>query len=108
VLELSDGAWARGRQERLELQPDFVKIAYAKGAPMGSDLKPGSGKAPTLLVMALKDARSGNLDRIQIIKGWLDAAGKQHEKIYEVAWSGDRKIGPKGKLPPGRRAVSPH
>ena len=79
---------------------DFVKMAYAKGVPMGSDLKPGSGKAPTFLVMALKDPKSGNLDRIQIVKGWIDATGKQHEKIYNVTWSGDRKIGPDGKLTP--------
>jgi hypothetical protein len=78
---------------------DFVKAAYARGVPMGSDLKPGSGKAPTFLVMALKDPKSGNLDRIQIIKGWVDTAGKQHEKIYDVAWSDARKIGADGKLP---------
>ncbi len=78
---------------------DFVKLAYAKGVPMGGDLKPGAGKAPTFLVMALKDAKSGNLDRIQIVKGWLDAAGKQHEKIYNVVWSGDRKPGTDGTLP---------
>ena len=70
---------------------------------MGGDLKTGAGKAPTFLVMALKDPKSGNLDRIQIVKGWLDAAGKQHEKIYDVAWSGDRKIGANGKLPAGRQ-----
>jgi Protein of unknown function (DUF3604) len=78
---------------------DFVKLAYAKGVPMGGDLKPGAGKAPTFLVMALKDPKSGNLDRIQIVKGWLDASGKQREKVYDVAWSGDRKIGANGKLP---------
>jgi hypothetical protein len=79
--------------------PDFVKLAYDKGVPMGGDLKPGSGKAPTFLVMATKDPKSANLDRIQIVKGWIDAAGKQHEKIFDVAWSGDRKINAKGKLP---------
>lgn len=78
---------------------DFVKAAYAKGVPMGGDLKPETGKAPTFLVTALKDPKSGNLDRVQIVKGWLDAAGKQHEKIFDVAWSGDRKIGADGKLP---------
>jgi hypothetical protein len=53
------------------------------------------------MVMAAKDPKSGNLDRIQIIKGWLDAKGVQHEKIYDVAWSGDRKPDLKsGKLPP--------
>ncbi|MBK6512342.1 MAG: DUF3604 domain-containing protein [Haliea sp.] len=79
-------------------KPDFVQLAYAKGVPMGGDLKPVAGKAPTFLVMALKDANSGNLDRVQIIKGWLDKSGKQHEKIYDVAWSGDRKIDAQGKL----------
>ena len=80
-------------------KPDFVKLAYSKGVPMGGDLKKGAGKAPTFLVVALKDPKSGNLDRVQIVKGWLDAAGKQHEKIFDVAWSGDRKIGANGKLP---------
>jgi Protein of unknown function (DUF3604) len=84
-------------------KPDFVKLAYARGVPMGGDLKPATGSggsAPTFLVMAMKDPRSGNLDRVQIVKGWLDAAGKQHEKVFDVAWSGDRKIGADGKLPP--------
>ncbi len=53
------------------------------------------------MVMAGKDPKSGNLDRIQIVKGWLDAKGGQHEKIYDVAWSGARAPDPKtGKLPP--------
>ena len=86
-------------------KPDFVKLAYAKGVPMGGDLKKGAGKAPTFLVVALKDPKSGNLDRVQIVKGWLDAAGKQHEKIFDVAWSGDRKIGVNGKLPPVGNSV---
>jgi hypothetical protein len=85
--------------------PDFVKLAYEKGVPMGSDLKPGSGKWPTFLVMAMKDPKSGNLDRIQIVKGWLDASGQQHEKIFDVAWSGDRKIAADGKLPPVGNSV---
>ncbi|MBK9624502.1 MAG: DUF3604 domain-containing protein [Rhodocyclaceae bacterium] len=78
---------------------DFVKTAYAKGVAMGSDLKPGAGKSPTFLVMAAKDPKSGNLDRVQIVKGWLDATGKQQEKIYNVAWSGERKLDRKGNLP---------
>ena len=80
-------------------KPDFIEHAYAKGVPMGSDLKPGTGKAPTFLVSALKDPRSGNLDRIQIVKGWIDESGNQQEKIYDVSWSGDRKIGADGKVP---------
>jgi hypothetical protein len=76
-------------------------IGYAKGVPMGGDLgKAPAGKAPTFLVAALKDPYSGNLDRIQIIKGWLDVAGKAREKVYDVVWSGDRKPGADGKLPP--------
>jgi len=76
-------------------------IGYAKGVPMGGDLrKAEAGKPPTFLVAALKDSYSGNLDRIQVVKGWLDADGKTHEKIYDVVWSGDRKPGADGKLPP--------
>ena len=72
---------------------------YAKGVPMGGDLRKGSGKAPNFLVAAMKDPLSGNLDRIQIIKGWMDTSGKLHEKVYDVVWSGDRQPGANGKLP---------
>lgn len=75
-------------------------IGYRKGVPMGGDLHPtDAAKAPSFLVAAMKDPLSGNLDRIQIIKGWLDAKGELQEKIYDVAWSGDRKPDAKGKLP---------
>jgi len=77
-------------------------VGYTKGVPMGGDLhKAPSGKAPTFLVAALKDPMSGNLDRIQVVKGWLDAQGKTHEKVYDVAW-GDaekRQPGSDGKVP---------
>ena len=73
---------------------------YSKGVPMGGDLAAApEGKAPTFLVAALKDPIGANLDRYQIVKGWLDPAGEVHEKIYDVAWSGDRKPGADGKLP---------
>ena len=62
--------------------------------------RPRRAKRPTFLVAAMKDAMSGNLDRIQIVKGWLDKSGQTHEKIYDVVWSGDRKPGANGKLPP--------
>ena len=76
-------------------------VGYNKGVPMGGDLSNApAGKSPTFLVAALKDPIGANLDRIQIIKGWLDAKNETHEKIYEVAWSGDRKPNTKGKLPP--------
>ena len=67
---------------------------------MGGDLKTAAaGKVPTLLIRAMRDPDGANLDRIQVIKGWLDAAGKPQEKMYDVAWSGDRKPDAKGKLP---------
>jgi hypothetical protein len=76
-------------------------IGYTKGVPMGGDLKKApKGKTPTFLVAVLKDPYSGNLDRVQIIKGWLDKKGKTHEKVYDVAWSGGRKPDNRGKLPP--------
>jgi Protein of unknown function (DUF3604) len=75
-------------------------VGYDKGVPMGGDLSNApSGKSPTFLVAALKDPIGANLDRIQIIKGWLDAKNETHEKVYDVAWSGDRKPDAKGKLP---------
>jgi hypothetical protein len=77
-----------------------AQMGYTKGVPMGGDLPPRSGeKKPTFLVAALKDPQSGNLDRIQIVKGWLGADGKSREKVYNVAWSDDRKMDAEGKLP---------
>jgi hypothetical protein len=76
-------------------------IGYAKGVPMGGDLaKAPNGKAPTFLVAALKDAIGANLDRIQVVKGWVDKDGKTQEQVYDVVWSGNRKPGADGKLPP--------
>jgi hypothetical protein len=78
-----------------------AEVGYTKGVPMGGDLAPGAdGKTPSFLVGALKDPYSGNLDRIQIVKGWLDAEGRTQEKVYDVIWSGDRAPGADGKLPP--------
>jgi hypothetical protein len=74
---------------------------YSKGVPMGGDLSAApDGKAPSFLVAAAKDPYSGNLDRIQIVKGWMNADGKAEEKVYDVVWSDDRKPGADGKLPP--------
>ena len=76
-------------------------IGYGKGVPMGGDLQAAAaGKVPTFLVAALRDPIGANLDRIQIIKGWVNAAGQRQEKIFNVTWSGDRKPGADGKLPP--------
>ncbi len=75
-------------------------VGYAKGVPMGGDLRSApAGKSPTFLVGAMKDPLSGNLDRIQIVKGWVDAKGARQEKVYDVAWSDNRKPGANGKLP---------
>ncbi len=74
---------------------------YEKGVPMGGDLSHApAGKAPTFLVAALKDPIGANLDRIQIIKGWLDDKDETHEQVYDVVWGGDRKPGTDGKVPP--------
>jgi hypothetical protein len=69
---------------------DWVKSAYAQGVPMGGDLPPAGGKAPTFVVWGLKDPTSGNLDRIQIVKGWTKS-GQSFEKVFDVVWAGDRK-----------------
>jgi hypothetical protein len=78
-----------------------AKVGYAKGVAMGGDLpiQPDGKHAPTFLVAALKDPIGANLDRIQIIKGWMDSQGELHEKVYDVAWSDNRNMGLNGKLP---------
>lgn len=93
------GGWDFKPEDVLSRNPGAV--GYGKGVPMGGDLTtPDNGaKAPSFLVAALKDSFSGNLDRIQIIKGWLDKAGKPQEKVYNVVWSGDRKLDKDGNLP---------
>jgi uncharacterized protein DUF3604 len=94
------GGWEFDRKDANNRLP--ARVGYAKGMPMGGTLTaaPKGKKAPTFLVAALKDPIGGNLDRIQIIKGWLDAKGKLHEKVYDVAWSDNRKPNRKtGKLP---------
>ena len=75
-------------------------IGYTKGVPMGGDLEAApAGKVPSFLVAALKDPIGANLDRYQVVKGWVDAKGEMQEKVYDVAWSGDRKPGADGKVP---------
>jgi hypothetical protein len=93
------GAWTASAQLKGvdEVQP----ADPAKGVPMGGNLKAApAGKAPTFLVAALKDPMSGNLDRIQIVKGWLDKSGIPQERIYDVVW-GDA---PSRKIANGRLA----
>jgi len=69
---------------------DWPKTGYANGVPMGGDLPPAQAKAPTFLVWAVKDPTSGNLDRIQVVKGWTQS-GQSFEKVFDVVWAGDRK-----------------
>ena len=72
---------------------DFADRGYASGVPMGGDLtKAPKGKSPNFMIRALRDPDNANLDRVQIIKGWLDKKGKTHERIYDVACSDNRKI----------------
>jgi hypothetical protein len=74
-------------------RPDFAKIGYLRGVPMGGDLsKAPKGKAPTFVIRALRDVDGANLDRVQIVKGWLDGKGGTHEQVYDVMCSDGRKI----------------
>lgn len=81
------------------LVPDMAQPGYARGVPMGGTLTEANGRSPSFLVGALKDSIGANLDRIQIIKGWLDSEGESHEKVYDVAWSGQRIPDKSGVLP---------
>jgi len=84
---------------------DWVKQSYAGGVPMGGDLPPMKSKAPTFVVWALKDPTSGNLDRIQIVKGWTKD-GQSFEHVFDVVWSGERKPDRwTGKIPPIKSTV---
>jgi hypothetical protein len=90
------GGWEFTNNDLRSRTPAFR--GYEKGVPMGRDLtKAPKGKSPSFMVYALRDPVGANLDRIQIIKGWLDKKGKTHEKIYDVAVSDGRKIGTDGR-----------
>ncbi len=92
--DFSDADWAG----------DWVKAGYARGVPMGADLKPrakDASGAPCLMISALKDPEGANLDRVQVVKGWIDASGKLNERVFDVVWSSPEKralVG--GKLTP--------
>ena len=78
--------------------PDFIATGYRRGVPMGSNLRTAAeGAAPRFMVRALRDPDGANLDRVQIIKGWIDADGKTHERIHDIAVSGGREIGEDGR-----------
>lgn len=93
------GGWNYTKNDLNSRQPAF--LGYEKGVPMGGDLRKRTGDgAPTFMVYALRDAIGANLDRIQIIKGWLDVKGKTHEKVYNVVWSAGREADSNGAVPP--------
>lgn len=74
-------------------RPDFAKAGYLRGVPMGGDLHDApQGKAPAFMIRALRDVDGANLDRIQVVKGWLDGKGELHEQIYDVLCSDERAI----------------
>jgi hypothetical protein len=87
---------------------DYVDLGYGKGVPMGGELvRAKRDKSPSFIVTALMDPMRGNLDRVQMIKGWRDSEGNLHEKIYDIAWSDNRKPDSKtGKLPPVGNTVN--
>jgi hypothetical protein len=78
---------------------DFVEQGYARGVPMGGELSAASADAggPAFIIRAIRDPDGANLDRVQVVKGWVDAKGEMHERIYDVAVSDDRTIGEDGR-----------
>jgi hypothetical protein len=93
------GGWDFTADDMNSRAPAFR--GYEKGVPMGGDLfAQADDRAPTFMVYALRDPFGANLDRIQIVKGWLDSRGQTHEKVYDVAWSAGRERDSNGLLPP--------
>lgn len=87
--------------ERADLESDdFASIGYARGVPMGGELQGGRGTPPTLMIRAEKDPLSANLDRIQVVKGWQGADGAAQERVFDVAWSGERTPDADGNVGP--------
>ncbi len=83
-----------------DLNADWVKAGYERGVPMGGVLPDRKDGAPVFILSALKDPQGANLDRVQVVKGWVDAAGNAHEKVFDVAWSSPETRKPRGgKVP---------
>jgi hypothetical protein len=90
------GGWDFGPED--VARPDFAEQGYRRGVPMGGDLwNAPDGKAPAFMIRALRDPDGANLDRLQVIKGWLDDDGKTHERVYDVAVSDGRQIAADGR-----------
>lgn len=91
-----------------EAAENFAAIGYQHGVPMGGDLTANAAAAaPQFMVRAVKDPLDANLDRVQMVKGWVDAAGEQQEMVYNIDWSGDRVLDANGKLPAVGNTVDP-
>jgi hypothetical protein len=90
-----------------EISEDFAQIGSQFGVPMGGDLKASENveKSPVFLLRAAKDPLGANLDRLQMVKGWIDGAGQQQEKVYNIAWSDERILSKSGNLPPVGNSV---
>ena len=84
---------------------DWVKSAYESAVPMGGDIHNQGGQAPQLAIWAIKDPEGANLDRIQVIKAYLDGDGNPKERIYNVAWSDNREVNAAGDIPPVGNSV---
>lgn len=98
------GSWAFEKKQATKA--NMVQVGYRFGYPMGSELTQApNGKAPRFLMYAIKDPEGANLDRIQMVKGWLDAEGDAHEKVYDVVWSPGRQRDADGKLEPVTNTV---
>jgi hypothetical protein len=83
-----------------DMQGDWVRTGYTRGVPMGGELATKAGATPALMISALKDPIGANLDRVQVVKGWVDKAGKSHEKVFDVVWSDmDQRKAAGGKVP---------
>jgi hypothetical protein len=82
-----------------DMNENYVQTGYDKGVPMGGDLPEASADAPSFLLNAMMDPESGSLDRMQVVKGWVNADGSLGEKVYDVAWSGGRQMDENGKVP---------
>jgi hypothetical protein len=98
------GGWAF--EAKQAQKANMVTLGYTFGHPMGSNLKGApDGKVPSFLMYAVKDPEDANLDRIELVKGWVDAEGNAHEEVYDVAWSAGRERGADGELPPVNNSV---
>lgn len=98
------GGWDFKKEELN--RPDYAHIGYQRGVPMGGELNANGNKRPRFMIHAVKDPDGANLDRIQVVKGWLDANGEPHEKVFNVALSDDRKLDADGKVKPVGNTVN--